>query len=753
MKSIIQRYKNWLDDYQMKRNRLYYKFTYPIADYVADETDYSSYLRKGGVSTTSRVYVSHIIIRAIVIFLTIFFLSYTFLIPDSWISFIVETANSMLIFTNVALVFGGLLDFILNTVTEALQITGDLGGGLSEENIRRIIENNNLEFLGPILLPFAAAYNELIVPIAEELNLLISQNSGSSEINIFEQISQTVFAQFPPVNTLQRITAFIIAPIAGIGHIAYKLYYPIYQSGEIGRQIESELPRSYTFMYALSESGLDTYEVMVAIANSEDAYGEVSRAFQKIVRNANRGEINLSKAILKLANETASDDLEEFLTGLVSAIETGSNVTKYFETAAKSAHKESRNQQANRLEFYELISEAYIILFVAAPIFFIILQLVSGITGAVNRGQSQIIPYMGIPAGGFIIAFVLRLTDTNSGSKLTQLDKPFESKWVDIRDRANVKNEYTTKSHRINESIKQFKKQLRAPIKQIRYKPIYSLFFTFPVVLIYLIASIQLGIVQFDIETLDQNYFSMTMFGYVVPFFIMTVPWSILYELKRRKRDKVIKQLPQLFESIAESNRRGLTLLESLESTADSGDSNLYVELKKSIKKSKVTNSLQRGLVDFANAVRVTRLTQSMRLLIQANNVSTNITIVVDTIAEDLQSLYDLKRERTQRARQFVAILIVSFSISVGVLLALDGVFFEFITEQVEGGGSENSNQPGYATDLPVEFFRRIFLHTLLSLALVSGFVAGMMENGDLQNGLKYTILMTTITIVGSLLI
>jgi archaellum biogenesis protein FlaJ (TadC family) len=119
--------------------------------------------------------------------------------------------------------------------------------------------------------------------------------------------------------------------------------------------------------------------------------------------------------------------------------------------------------------------------------------------------------------------------------------------------------------------------------------------------------------------------------------------------------------------------------------------------------------------------------------------------VVVEAVADDLESYYNLRTDRKQRVRVYVVIMFMSFFISSGVLIALDVTFFGFISEQVASNESNARNSASYGQDLPIEFFRRVFIHTLFFLALVSGFVAGMMENGEIQNGFKYALAMVTL--------
>lgn len=755
--NLTHRFKVWYAGIRDFKDWVAYRLTYPITDYITDNTDYGGVLGRAGIDDNSRMYVSRTLLHALFLWVLLTIASNILLIPWEWVEAIAGVAESVLVTTNIALVitsfFQGIWESIVAIITESPEMdTESLFEGI-EERLRSIGEE--ITVIGAILLTIFTVFESVLEPLIIEAQNIIGQidieadTSGSGGL---EEIAVRIEDALPSAEFIRNLISAILAPLAALGFAAGKLYWPYYLGNERSRTIKANLARSYTFMYALSEGGLDIYDIMKELADSEDAYGEVSVTFKKIIRRANRGEMNLSGAIVQTAEETPNEELEDFLNGLVNSLDTGSDVTQYLENAADNAFREAQESQSNRLELYEIISEGYVIMFVAAPIFFLILQLVSGIAGTVDRGATQFIPYMLIPAGGFMIAAILYMAGGSSGQKFRELELPSESRWYDIEEYTDVTGNFDRKIHQTSDQFKKAKARAIRPLAEIRHTPKYTLLITVPTAMFYLAAVIQLQIVPLDIELLDEQYLQVTIFGYYIPFLLITVPWMVLYEAKRRRRERTLRQLPQLFSAISESNKRGLTLQESIETAAMTNNSTLYNQLQRAVRTSKVTNSLERALIEFANHSRVPRLSQAVRLLVKANTVSSNVTIVVQTIADDLKSMYELKRERKQRARIYVVIMFVAFLISAGVLIALDATFFEFITEEVETDGDESDSAAeaeGYGQDIPIAFFQRVFLHTLLSLSLVSGLVAGLMENNQPANGLKYAIAMTTLAIMG----
>ncbi len=72
------------------------------------------------------------------------------------------------------------------------------------------------------------------------------------------------------------------------------------------------LTDSVSFMYALSVGGLNQLEIIEAMAEADDTYGEVSKEFQSIVKETDYFGVDYRTAIRKQAIETPSDELSQF---------------------------------------------------------------------------------------------------------------------------------------------------------------------------------------------------------------------------------------------------------------------------------------------------------------------------------------------------------------------------------------------------------------------------------------------------------
>lgn len=113
-------------------------------------------------------------------------------------------------------------------------------------------------------------------------------------------------------------------------------------------------------MYALSSGGMNRLEVTEAVAESNDVYGEVAKEFQIIQQELQYFDVDYREALRNRAVETPSSELQDFLTDMLSIIDSGGDLTTFLDDKRKKHAKETRAMQERSLDTLELIGEMYL---------------------------------------------------------------------------------------------------------------------------------------------------------------------------------------------------------------------------------------------------------------------------------------------------------------------------------------------------------------------------------------------------------
>lgn len=222
-------------------------------------------------------------------------------------------------------------------------------------------------------------------------------------------ISFAVFASLSLPFFVVSVRALVFSLISGIITFAIFYGYPFNRIKERRRNIKTNLSFAISHMAAVSGSGVPPFLMFQLLAQSPE-YGEVTIEIQRIVDYCNLFGYDLLISIKSVVATTPSPDLKEFLSGLVSAIESGGELKKYMIEKSKDAFT---SYEIERQKFNQVIStysDIYTGILIAAPLFFVsalsLVGMLGGQIGGLNvkfligAGIYFIIPVMNI---GFII--------------------------------------------------------------------------------------------------------------------------------------------------------------------------------------------------------------------------------------------------------------------------------------------------------------------------------------------------------------
>ncbi len=151
--------------------------------------------------------------------------------------------------------------------------------------------------------------------------------------------------------------------------------------------IEANIPFAINHMAAIASSGVPPVIIFRLVSNVKE-YGEIREESKRIVRNIDMFGMDLPSALRNVADRTPSDGFKQFLYGIVSTIDTGGDLKKYFENAAKDALFEYRLKRERYLQTLSTYADFYTAVLIAAPLFFISILAVMALIGGQIMGLS-----------------------------------------------------------------------------------------------------------------------------------------------------------------------------------------------------------------------------------------------------------------------------------------------------------------------------------------------------------------------------
>lgn len=586
-----------------------------------------------------------------------------------------------------------------------------------------------------------AVFYSAIAGLVGALLGLIAAYVVVSLVKLPERLTRLTFSpntawliQYRDIAVAILIVVFLTLLLGGITYTLFRAY-PGFRAGERKGSIDKNLPYAVTFMYALSRGGMNVIEILRSLSRCTDTYGEVAREVDVIVRDMDYFGNDLRTALHSICEITPSENFRDLMYNLLTIIDSGGNISTYFRDKSEQYLNRAKVEQKGFLETLGLIAESYVTAFVAGPLFIIILGVMMSVMGSGSQMMIYAIVYAVIPIGSMMfVVMVDIITPGSTGEAPLLLTQNYVGEIV-----VPETEEKTTffKFIKSRNSIK-IKKMLRDPLKPMKEKPLYSLFVSAPIALIYLVISMfnALKAPSF-IDYMDDKI--------IFAVYILVIPLMIFHEHKKRREDRIQSQIPDFLKKLASTNETGMTLRDSIRLMTRS-DIGLGKEVKKIWNDIEWGLAINEALVRFANRVRTHMVARSVTLLTKANESSGDIGEVLNVAARDVAAEQELKNERRINMFIYVVIIYISFLVFIGIIYIISTTFLEEMVkagEKVAGKGT--GAVPLSLTREKLGVYNRIFFHGALIQGFSSGLIAGVMGEGSVLSGLKHSVIMITI--------
>ncbi|WP_254271722.1 type II secretion system F family protein [Haloarcula marina] len=592
------------------------------------------------------------------------------------------------------------------------------------------------------------------------VSLLFSGTEGPTFIGVVIQ-NEAVLSVIDALKIpfLILVTGIVFGAIGfGIG-FGSLVSIPYFRSSAREREINILLSDAISFMYALSVGGLNQLEILQSMAQAEDTYGEVAREFQSIVLETEYFDTDYRTAVRNQALETPSDELSQFLTDMLSIINSGGDMTSFLEDQKEKHMRTARQEQEKMLETLELFGEMYMTLSLF-PLLLIIILVIMSMMGNAQQTLIYGTVYGLIPLTGMaFLVLVSTVTQDSIGDGYLRPNADEDEVVVD--EGIGVFNlglvEQYTGTYSVFDRVKnregtyELVQILKQPHLFFRDHPLLVLGLTVPLSILALVVAIVLGWAPLSLDGMISNPVSGTFFWVYVPMYINFVPLTVFYEWNVRSRKAIIGNLSENLRKLASANDTGMTLLESIKVVSETSAGKLSDEFETMHAKVNYGTSLKNAFREFNNKYHVPRLARTVKLIAEAQEASSQIQDVLSTAAQASENQDDIERERKSRTRMQTVIIIMTYLTLLGVMALLKTQFLDVMSglaSQASGAGGSGATGGSFGGNVDVELLSMLFFHAVTLQALLSSFIAGYIREVKLIAGVKFAVILSTIALV-----
>ncbi|WP_435335689.1 type II secretion system F family protein [Haloarchaeobius sp. TZWWS8] len=563
-----------------------------------------------------------------------------------------------------------------------------------------------------------------------------------------------------------KVPALILVTGLFLGSIGFAMGFgalvavPYSRASTRKREINMLLTDAVSFMYALSVGGMNQLEILEAMARAEDTYGEVAKEFQSIVQETEYFDTDYRTAIRNQALETPSDELSQFLTDMLSIVNSGGDMESFLYDKKEKHMRTAKQQQELTLETLELFGEMYMTLSLF-PLLLIIILVIMRMLGEAQVTMLYGTVYGLIPlTGAGFLVLVSTVKEDEPGDGYLMPDDADDR--LALQQKSGLLNlgliERFTGTYSVFDRIKDREgthetiEVLKRPHVFFRDNPLYTLALTVPATLVLLVVAMVSGAVPTSWDGLVDNPVWGTFVYIYLPVYVIMLPLAIFREWNIRSRTTVISSLSDNLRKLSSANDTGLTLLESLRTVSDTTSGKLAREFETMHAKVNYGMSLKHALVEFNNKYHIPRLSRTVKLISKAQEASSQITDVLTTAAQASENQDDIERERKSRTRMQVVIIIMTYLTLLAVMAILKTQFLDVLTGLTDtsssGGGGGATGGPSFGGNVNTNLLSLLFFHAVTMQAILSGMIAGYIRDADILSGLKFVLVLCTIALV-----
>jgi flagellar protein FlaJ len=525
------------------------------------------------------------------------------------------------------------------------------------------------------------------------------------------------------------------------------LKYPSIQKSSRATKINLLFHNVVSYMYAMRRGGTQMMIIFKSVAEKPEIYGEVAHEFRKIIRDTEYFGYDMLTAIRHLQETTPSDKLQDFLQDLLSVIESGGDVVEYLSTRVRLYQEEARYEQKGFLNTLQLVAEAYVTLFVAGPLFIIIIMVVMGFMSKAPVMQLSVVIYLLIPLGSLLFILFIDTISIKSEKVERYTGMRRLNEFPDVRRVNRTGEEKFFRQLERYHQVKKLKKFLRHPLEMFVLEPDRTFYVTVPLAVAYLI---------FTYLTVPQSlsfelYWDIVDDQLLFALLAVLIPYSIFYQLWRNKVMGLEAGIPDFMDRLASINQVGLTLTQAISIMVKANLGLLTYEIRRIKRDIDWGANINDALFRFEERIRTPAIARTVTLITKASQMTGDIAQVLKIAARDAEMSEQLKQERAAEMFMYTVIIYIVFFVFLFVVLVIDVQFLSVLAEL----NIQAVNAPSMATtgalqlgNTPIQTLERLLYHGCLVQAFFSGLIAGEMGEGSLRAGVKHAAIMVIIAFV-----
>lgn len=231
------------------------------------------------------------------------------------------------------------------------------------------------------------------------------------------------------------------------------------------------------------------------------------------------------------------------------------------------------------------------------------------------------------------------------------------------------------------------------------------------------------------------------------------------YTSRRRKRIREIEsRLPEFLRDVAEAGRFGMTLAQAIKVASRGRYGRLTPEIRRMAAQIDWGVPASEAMRLFAERVDTPLVKRMTSIIIKANDAGGSVADVLTMVAHDARETMLNQSERKISMATYTMVIYIAFAVFIATIFILNSTFLPKMMEAgmsvAEGAEAAGvTNMPATIRAEVIPTVQMLFIVSVVIHAFGDGILAGVLQDGQISNGMKHSFIMLLLGLVGTRLI
>lgn len=232
----------------------------------------------------------------------------------------------------------------------------------------------------------------------------------------------------------------------------------------------------------------------------------------------------------------------------------------------------------------------------------------------------------------------------------------------------------------------------------------------------------------------------------VLPFTIFLTPYLIMSLYQLKKIESKMQVVPRFLRDIFDNVESGTDLVSAIKNTKNNEYGVLNEDVKKLINQLSWGISFDKAFLKFAQNVGSPQFNRDVRLITEAKRVGGHVQKILKELSDKIltENLRTKERKNNLASNTFTGY--ISFIIFIVIIVMIYNNLFLGFSSALGAGGSPLAL--GGGTQGTVSIYLTLLMLLTYEVAILSGFLFGLMEENNIISGAPHVVALVVITFI-----